>query len=499
MIIPRSIIIIGAGLSGMATGCYGQMNTYRTKIFETQNKPGGVCVSWKRNGYTFDYAVHNVFGLSPKSANYKTWQEVGALRGLTAHDFTEFVQIEDANGKKFTVYADLAKLGKHLKELSPADTQLIEEFIKTARKFANYDLFAALSGGIFSKIKMIPLLPYIRKFVKITLQEYANKFTDPFLRKAFATIQYDIPDVPMLIPLIFLATLNGKDGGWPIGGSMALARNMEKRYLELGGEIHYNSKVTKILTANNQAVGIKLADGTEQYAEIIISAADGYSTIFDLLNGKYSNEKINTYYKSIPPTQLFGLEIWYGISRQTKEMPHAMVLFLNEPLEVEGKLRDRLNIELMGFDPTLAPPSKSVIKVIFESNYNYWKELSTDTEEYNNEKKRLTHLVAQKLEERFPGFTNQIEATDVVTPISAEHWTSAYHGYQAWGAPKEYAKEINKNGLSKTLPELNNFYMVGQWSIAQVGLTTAVITGRNLIRDLCKKDRKRFVASTKSQ
>jgi phytoene dehydrogenase-like protein len=50
----KSLIIIGAGLAGLATGCYGQMNGYATKIFEMQEKPGGVCVSWKRKGYIFD-------------------------------------------------------------------------------------------------------------------------------------------------------------------------------------------------------------------------------------------------------------------------------------------------------------------------------------------------------------------------------------------------------------------------------------------------------------
>jgi phytoene dehydrogenase-like protein len=78
----KSMIIIGAGLAGLATGTYSQMNGYKTKIFEMQEKPGGVCVSWKRKGYTFDYAVHNVFGITPNSVNNNMWQELGALRGL---------------------------------------------------------------------------------------------------------------------------------------------------------------------------------------------------------------------------------------------------------------------------------------------------------------------------------------------------------------------------------------------------------------------------------
>jgi phytoene dehydrogenase-like protein len=48
----KSVVIIGAGLAGMSSGCYGQMNGYDTRIFEMQSKPGGLCTHWKRKGYT---------------------------------------------------------------------------------------------------------------------------------------------------------------------------------------------------------------------------------------------------------------------------------------------------------------------------------------------------------------------------------------------------------------------------------------------------------------
>jgi ribulose 1,5-bisphosphate synthetase/thiazole synthase len=38
----RSIIIVGAGIAGLSAGCYGQMNGYRTQIFEMHTTPGGV-------------------------------------------------------------------------------------------------------------------------------------------------------------------------------------------------------------------------------------------------------------------------------------------------------------------------------------------------------------------------------------------------------------------------------------------------------------------------
>ena len=492
----KSIIIIGAGLAGLSTGCFAQMNGYKTKIYEMQTKPGGVCVSWQRKDYTFDYAVHNLFGTAANSVNNHLWLELGALEGLQTYSFKEFVQVEDVDGKVFTVHTDLDALKKHMDELSPNDKKLTDEFIKAVRRFSSYDLFAALQGSVMTKLKMLPIMNSLMKYSKITIKQYADQFSDPFLRKAFATIQYDIPEVPTLIPIIFLSTLSRGDGGWPIGGSTALSKNIEKRYLSLGGEIAYNSMVSKVLVENNQAVGVELEDGSKQYANNVVSAADGYSTIYQMLQGKYVNKLIDAYYKNYPKTQAFGLEVWYGINRDLTAEPHALVLFLDTPLNVEGKNHDRLDIEIFSFDPTLAPAKKSVVKVVFESDYDYWHQLAEQPEKYRDEKQKVADQIAERLEKRFPEFKTQIEAQDVVTPVSVEHWTSSYRGCQAWGAPKEYAKQASKNGISKTLPGFENFYMVGQWAGGTIGLNTVCLLGRNIVKELCRKDNKKFKTTT---
>ena len=318
---------------------------------------------------------------------------------------------------------------------------------------------------------MVPLLGALMKYSKITLKDYAEKFSDPFLRKAFATIQYDIPEVPVVITLIFLATLNKGDGGWPIGGSMAISKNMEKSYLELGGEIAYRSKVDKILVENDKAVGVQLEDGSQHFAEVVVSAADGCSTIFSMLDGKYVNDLIQAYYNASPKTQAFGLEVWCGVALDLSKEPHALVLFQEEPFKVENKERDRLDVEVFGFDPTLAPKGKTVVKVVFDSNYDYWKELSANPEKYILDKQKVADSLAEKLEKHFPGFKNKIEAIEVVTPVSVEHWTGSYHGCQAWGAQKNTMKQSAKTGSARRFLgcRISTWWVSGLE--AQLGLT----------------------------
>ena len=76
----KSMIIIGGGLTGLAAGCYGQMNGYRTSIFEMHKIPGGLCTGWKRKGYTIEGALHWVMGTNPETDLYKVWEELGATQ-----------------------------------------------------------------------------------------------------------------------------------------------------------------------------------------------------------------------------------------------------------------------------------------------------------------------------------------------------------------------------------------------------------------------------------
>jgi len=121
----KSIIIIGAGMGGMAAGIYGQMNGYETQIFEMHIKPGGQCASWKRKGYTFDACIHHFFGCKPGSDINQMWHEIGALPRELVY-IEECTAVVSTNGKMFVDYYDLERLKETLLKLSPADARMIE-------------------------------------------------------------------------------------------------------------------------------------------------------------------------------------------------------------------------------------------------------------------------------------------------------------------------------------------------------------------------------------
>ena len=494
----KSIIIIGAGIAGLAAGCYGQMNGYHTRIFELHDKPGGLCTAWKRKGYTFDGCIHWLVGSRPGSAFNRLWQELGAAQGRTFINHDEFTRHEGADGKTFIVYTNLDRLEQHMLELAPADAPVIREFIGAARQFARVDMPPGTPDGAWDKLKaglsMLPMLAPLRKWGQVSMQDLAARFSGPFVREAFEQL-FAMPDFPVAAVMMTLAWQHNQNAGYPIGGSLEFSQSIERRYLDLSGQIHYASRVEKILVEGDRAVGVRLADGTEHRGDVVLSAADGHATIFDMLEGKYLDDTIRGYYERWP---IFAslVQVSLGVARDLSDVPHSFSFPLSQPVILADESRDRLSLRHLGNDPTMAPKTKSVAEVMFDSNHDYWKQLAQDRERYDAEKQQIAITVMEQIDRRIPGLMGQVEVVDVATPLTTERYTGNWRGsMEGWLITTQNMGMAFGGGMSKTLPGLGNFYMAGQWVEPGGGVPTAAMSGRNIIQTLCKQDKQRFVTT----
>jgi phytoene dehydrogenase-like protein len=492
----KSIIIIGAGMGGLAAGVYGQINGYETRIFEMHTKPGGQCTSWTRKGYIFDPCIHHFFGCEPGSSVYQVWHELGAMP-------RELVNIEDctavatADGKMFIDYYDLQKLKENLVKLSPADSKMIEQYVECIRAFSKSKINDMMLGGSFwTMITSFPSMLSLQKWMKLNMGNYAERFSDPFLRKAFALLVYSNRDAPLFFHLLRHAGGLNNDIMWPVGGAAELAKSIEKRYLAIGGKIHYGSRVAKILVENNQAVGIKLVDGSEHRADIIISNADGRKTIFEMLDGKYLNETVRSYCTPMSDETPFAIDIFLGVNRDLSREPSSIVLLLDQPATIANHKYESIEVQVYGFDKTMAPAGKSTIKVELPASYAYWKQLyNSDREKYKQEKQKVAEQIIEILENHFPGIKNQVEVIDVSTLMT---WERFMGGTQGWfNLPNrkmdfKIKEDLADKKFKTTLPGLSNFYFVGVWATMMGSLFHNAHSGKTIIRRICKKDNKHF-------
>ncbi|KKK48116.1 hypothetical protein LCGC14_3148350, partial [marine sediment metagenome] len=61
------------------------------------------------------------------------------------------------------------------------------------------------------------------------------------------------------------------------------------------------SRVKDVIIENDQAVGVRLEDGTEHRADIVVWAGDGHTVIFDILGGRYLDDEVRSMYNEWTP------------------------------------------------------------------------------------------------------------------------------------------------------------------------------------------------------
>ncbi len=495
----RKIAIIGGGIAGLSTGCYARMNGYDTEIFEMHTAPGGVCTGWTRKGYLFDGCLHFLVGTGPTSSLHRVWQELGALCGKRVIDHDVFGHIVLPDGRALAQYADVDRLTATLKEISPRDGAALDQLANDVKMWGslNMPFDSAPPAGLIAKLrgmwKIRAYLPIFKRFAG-SLTDFAARFHSPALRWFFESIN-PIPDMPAMTLLMMLSTQHRREAGWPEGGSLGLARSIEKRYRDLGGAIRYGARVRKILVRDGRAVGVRLADGSEHLADEVISAADGHATLFDMLGGAHVSDELKKAYDRLPLyTPL--VQVSFGVNRDLTGEPRLITYRLPAPIAMGSTSTSLLLLNTYAHDPTLAPKGRTALSVLFLSPWEQWEKLADDRSAYREEKSKVLRDATRWLEARFPGIAADIEVTDVATPLTTVRYTGNYHAsYEGW-RPTTATLRLR---LPKRLAGLAHFSMVGQWTAPFAGLPTAATDGRIAIRELCGQDGQDFVATTRAE
>jgi len=496
----KSIIIIGAGVAGLAAGCYGQMNGYDTQIFELHDLPGGLCTAWRREQYTFDGCLHYLFGSGEGQPFHQVLAELGAVQGRKMINHTELIRITSPDGRTLVAYSDPDCLETHMKELSSekSDWRLIEQLANGVRQMTRFDMslqsqkprpLMTLNDWWVFGLKMLPFLPVVGKWAWVSAEELAKRFKDPFLQRAVAQM-FTWTEIPVMVGLSILAYLHTGNAGFPTGGSLELVRAIERRYLELGGNIHYKSQVEKILVENDTAVGVRLYNDEEHRADTVISACDGRGTIFYMLGGKYTNRSIRRNYNGHLPIHSM-IQVSLGVNRDFSGEPHWVTYLLDQPLLIGGTEHAQIDIKHYCFDPSLAPAGKSALVVKLRTNYDYWQRIYGHRL-YDTEQEQVAQIVTDYLETRYPGLRAQTETIDVATPLSYERYTGNWFGSSCGWLLNKETMLMMMMGMPKTLPGLKNFYLAGQWVEPGGGVPLVATSGRNAIQLICAADGKPF-------
>ncbi|OGF64725.1 MAG: hypothetical protein A2Y62_14845 [Candidatus Fischerbacteria bacterium RBG_13_37_8] len=473
----KKALIIGAGIAGLCMGIYLRKKGYETTILEMHTISGGLATAWKKKGYTFENCIHWLVGSKVGEQMNLMWKEVFDINQLKFYE-DEIFQVIEKNDERLIIYRNADKLEAELLAKAPEDATAIKEFTGLVRLFSTFKF--PDSDAFFSRmlyyVKIVKYLPAMNKYSKLTMADYAQRFKNPLLKHFFDS---GIGELSLLAIVFSLAWMHNCDAGYPIGGSLKMIGLIEETYKKLGGEIKFRAKVKQIQVENNRAVGVVLENGEQIKADVVISAADGYATIYKMLEGKFVDNKINKIYETYKPFPSY-VQVSFGVNDSFKDEPGFINILLDHEIEIDPETRmNNLSFRIFNYDPTFAPPGKTAIVCFIPTyNYEYWITLrENDNSLYADQKNKIAQEVIAIFEKRFPFAHDKIEVLDVATPATVFRYTGN------WKASMEGWLLTPATGfgqLPATLPNLKNFYMVGQWISPGGGLPSGLLTARNV-------------------
>lgn len=489
----KKVVIIGGGVTGLAAGIYARLNGFDSQIIEMHSIAGGLCTAWHRKKYKFDYSIQWLVG-TRYGTFYHTYKETNILNDdVKIIDADFHTRIVNQNGEDFLIYTNIDKWEAYLLGKAPEDAKKIKKMCRQMRrccKLEPFDLAPSLRTPyhyIRALFRSYPTLFTIMRYKDMTCKEYFDRLNlkNEWLRTSLHSI-YGETDFSVVAFLLILSWYSRKNAGYPVGGSLCVADRMLERYKELGGNILFKQKVTEIILDNDQAKGVLLEDGTKIEADYVISASDGYNTIFNLLKGKYVSPKLKSVYKNWEPFNSF-VQVSFGINTDLKT-DYPIQWILSEGRKI-GRTTLALGYRIINynFDHTMAPDGKSSIIIRFESPWEIWENMPE--EEYAKEKQAIEKEAIQILEENYPGSSEFIEICDIATPQTTVRYTGAWRGSYEGFRPS--SKNIIKQ-LSLTLPGVDNFYMTGHWLFPGGGIPPSVQSGKWAIQMICKKEKQKF-------
>src|SRR4051812_43914167 len=270
---PR-VVVVGAGLGGLAVALRLQGLGYDVTVVEQQPAPGGRAARLRDGGFTWD--------MGP-SLITMPWvlEEAFAAGGLDLHSEVKLRRLDPmyrirwAGEPRHFDFADSPeRLREQIARFDARDARALDGFLAALRPIYEEGILAAGRrpfGDLRSFARIVPALT--RRGAVLPMHRFvARHFRHPRVREAFSFHSLFIGGDPFRVPAIYAALvyLQILDGGWYADGGVHSVVEAMAQPLHL----RCGERVEAIETARDGVRGVRLAGGERIAADVVISNAD---------------------------------------------------------------------------------------------------------------------------------------------------------------------------------------------------------------------------------
>ena len=491
----KHIIIIGAGMGGLATALRLRQRGFRVTVFEKQARPGGRSNVLEEAGFRADTGPTIMV---MKEAFEEMYQSIGQ----DMHQRLELVKLDPNyriyyhDGTTLDLYSDMAKLAQAVNRIQPDSAEQLFRFIgESARKYElgmdfvdrNYDRITELANPT-AGLRLLQTRAHQNLYQQVArFFNHNDKLTKAF---SFHSMFLGLSPFDALAMYSLITYADLALGMWfPMGGIYSIIEDMLQLCEEMGVEIHNNSPVEKIHVENGGVTAVRLTNGEIIPADLVVSNADLPYTYKYLVDKSYRRKYTD---KTLDKMQYAcsGYILFLGVDQVYPNVSHQALYFsedyranLDAIFNTKTLPEDpsfHLNIPTVT-DPSLAPPGHSLLYVLapmpnLEAKID-WSEAAARLREQLVDK--LEQLVDPDIRKHIV-WERDYRPTDWQNDINATLGTafgSLSHGF----FQSSYFRPNNKD------QEIRGLYFVGQSTYPGIGMPMVMISSRLVTERIAKE------------
>lgn len=420
-------VVIGAGLGGLSAAMRLGAKGYAVTVLDKLDRSGGRGSSITQDGHRFDLGptivtVPHVFE--------NLWADCGRdfRADVDLRPLEPFYEVRWPDGSKFCASADDDKILAEVAKFNPDDVAGFKRFLKDseARYVVGFEgMVAKPMHKLWETIKVLPTFARLRADRSI-YGLAAKRVKDERLRMALSFHPLFIGGDPMHVTSIYalVAHLEKTYGvHYAMGGVQAIADAMANVVRSQGGTIMHDTVADEIIVKNGAAKSVRLVDGTQLDAPLIVSNADAGHTYDHLLRNH--NKRRWTPKKMARKRWSMGLYVWYfgtkGTADKWADVGHHTIVNgprykgLLKDIFKRGKLSDDMSLYIHRpsvTDPTAAPKGDDTFYVLSPVPHLGWD----NPVDWKTEEPIYRAKVAAEIEKIMPGFEADISTQTAFTP-----------------------------------------------------------------------------------
>ena len=287
---PWDAIVIGSGMGGMTAAAILATWGKRVLVLEQHYTPGGFTHTFRRKQWTWDVGVHAVGEVTERSLPGRLLAHLtdGRLQWASLGEVYERFHFPD--GVEIEFPDNPTAFRACLLEQFPGEAEAIDRYLdlcrEVGRTMRGYYLSRIAPPGLRTIGRHLMAKPAEAWLGQRTADVIAELTENPRLRTVFAAQWGYYGSVPSRSSFAMQAMVVRHfwhGAYYPVGGSGRIAVELLRTVADAGGWTRIATSVDEILLEGGRAVGVRLADGEEIRAPLVISAAGVQSTVRHLL------------------------------------------------------------------------------------------------------------------------------------------------------------------------------------------------------------------------